>query len=394
LAVLMGYGFCIPSNPYDQVALRFRPPLQPAQLDALKQQPSYDTKTHNEGLYFITNPRLRDHLWTTREAFLSFHPLLISTFYVLLADPHNLANLTQNKCPASRLTFLVIDGLFAALTNKLSNITQHDANIPKLTTNRRQRNAQLYRISQIQILDEAVRPFERRVSRALDTGELLTLQTGFSLQYFEKHTLAALTEGLRIGWDVEADTGDLPAVLAKIEDEADCAEELWTFLVAVMRAGALRKELEVSSVASRSGDGNVLEWVRSMRDQYPDPSQPTLEVGQRHQVPDSWYFEANSDGANDVEPQDEDEILVKIKRAVRRTSELDEDDFGIRPPERGWRMWDLWIRWALEVVRDELCYLRTLQLGERTKTALCVALASKEGWPLEKYRESSNALYK
>lgn len=135
--VLMGYGFTLPSNPFDTVVLRIKPALSPTQA-ALLSVPA-------DAVHHLT-PR-------TPSTPSAFPPALITLFTVLTATPTELA-LRPPPHPTPRNTLATHTQLLAALQKKLCGFPR-EPEFPPCTGSRR-RAARVYRDAQLAVLVAAI----------------------------------------------------------------------------------------------------------------------------------------------------------------------------------------------------------------------------------------------
>lgn len=139
-AVLMGYGFTLPSNPFDTVVLRIKPALSPAQAAlhaSLSSSPA-------DALHHLT-PRTSASPSTLPAA-------LITLFNILTATPTELS--LRPAQTTLRNTLAAHSQLLAALRQKLCCFPREPLLPP--CTNARRRAARTYRDAQLAILVAAI----------------------------------------------------------------------------------------------------------------------------------------------------------------------------------------------------------------------------------------------
>ncbi|KZF19202.1 SET domain-containing protein [Xylona heveae TC161] len=182
--LLLGYGFCLPSNPFDQFSLKLRLPnfgpisiIRPL-LEASEH--TSVTKDMIEGIYFVrgTNHFTKGYESSVPE-YSAFPPELRAIFSILVANPDELnrmqANAAKNRFPtdgiSGRMQLAVMNQLLMALRRKYAAIVQHDARLPQKPANACQEKAKVYRDGQIQILRETIGRLERRLKLATRSNE-------------------------------------------------------------------------------------------------------------------------------------------------------------------------------------------------------------------------------
>lgn len=156
----MGYGFTIPSNPFDCVALRFSPPLSPQQASIREHQPQPYRPTIYE--LFLTKSPI-------------FPVSLVSLFHVLTANAVESALLatTPTLSPVSiRNTLATYSQLLLAMKRKLSLFYP----ISKSPMTQQQASCEVYRDSQKAILNTAAREAETRIVEFSKLDAVISLQ--------------------------------------------------------------------------------------------------------------------------------------------------------------------------------------------------------------------------
>ncbi|KAI9838311.1 MAG: hypothetical protein M1819_005579 [Sarea resinae] len=192
------YGFCLPSNPCDQFALRLRATATATAAAPSNPAASAETlyyvrpATHYTGGYPSPYPELRP-----------FPPELLAIFARLVANEQELSTLnatststsTSTSAPAPtpapknepdtdpanplfeplsgllskhpRIHFALLSQLLLGLRQKHAGIAQHTSSLPRTPQTARQASAQLYRDGQLAILGSVIAGLEARLSAAL-----------------------------------------------------------------------------------------------------------------------------------------------------------------------------------------------------------------------------------
>lgn len=162
----MGYGFTLPSNPFDAVLLRFSPSLTSSQQSLYALQPPHPTP----GLYHLSP---RNH---TPESPSIYPAALLNLFHILTALPHELSLLHSN--PSSQPTTL--RNTLSTHSQLLLAIRQKLCKIPRTTTppqNSKQVSALHYRDGQLAILTSAIQESAAILKTAIASGKFVTLQS-------------------------------------------------------------------------------------------------------------------------------------------------------------------------------------------------------------------------
>lgn len=167
----MGYGFTLPSNPFDTVVLRIKPTLSPEQ-EAVHSLYAPLTSFSPEGIY---------HLSPRTNASSSYPPALIILFNILTATPTELPLLQNNPSarPTLRNSLATHNQLLVALRQKLSAFPR-EPDLPPCNNSKR-RSAKIYRDAQLEILVGAIMESEGIVQDTLsDNPEIITLSSVLS----------------------------------------------------------------------------------------------------------------------------------------------------------------------------------------------------------------------
>ncbi|KAH0612261.1 uncharacterized protein H6S33_010313 [Morchella sextelata] len=165
--LLMGYGFTLPSNPFDTVVLRFLPVLSPAQESIRALQPA---SPFPDGIHHLS-PRNPNSLYPAS---------LLNLFHLLTATADELPLLAA--APAAdtitlRNTIATHRQLLLALRRKLDAFPA-ESTLPPLSNGRR-RAAKVYRDTQVAIMAAAVAESEGVIRGILEAGKegVVTLES-------------------------------------------------------------------------------------------------------------------------------------------------------------------------------------------------------------------------
>ncbi|KAI9673193.1 MAG: hypothetical protein M1817_003056 [Caeruleum heppii] len=173
--LLLGYGFCLPDNPYDQLAIKFNPPFTMLQRDIRRRQSSYEpisseaTKT-STNMHYIRSPtsHYTSGYSSPTLSLRPFPPALLDTLAILLANAREQRLLYDcPDCewaaggplgsPGWRLKVKIMSQLRSELGAKREKMRMADEGLSKKgTISMRQRNAKIYRDGQRAILDEVL----------------------------------------------------------------------------------------------------------------------------------------------------------------------------------------------------------------------------------------------
>ena len=156
---------------------------------------------------------------------------------------------------STRLHFAILSQLISELQGKHTAISTHDSSLPNSPQTRNERNAHIYRTSQLSMLAEALDVLNARLVRAItpadiheqDAVELLTLETALSILYSLDHpVLSQFGDGLArtLG---SADVGALRA--------AGWEAGIWTLWLGAMLIWNHSLQASVSDVKSSTGEG-------------------------------------------------------------------------------------------------------------------------------------------
>lgn len=234
--LLIGYGFCIPDNPYDTVALTLKEPHPDLQLQLKNVHPGYFTA---DGEWSLEKATFRLQLPSLRlsdpgQIFYQLpEPLLEILLYILLherdlpfafiSDP--LEYLTSRRTAGSRYMPHIARMIVQFLSQKLSQLQSTE--LPAAPQNSKQQHASTYRQGQINIMQSIIAGLRSYIR------SLLWLPSTVGLQFPNRPCLISLESFIHIatvtggldaafleGIEVSANTKDLEQLrLAGWEDD-------------------------------------------------------------------------------------------------------------------------------------------------------------------------------
>ena len=192
--LLLGYGFCIPNNPHDTVAMTLKPPSPSVQERLKATHPDYftqdgDWSTEKTTFYLKRPPAQAEH---PEEIFNHLPEPLIELLYILLHDrkppfaftEHPTSTLSRRKKYTPHLARMITD----SLTHKLHTLKASTP--PTNPQNPKQTHASLYRAGQLTILTSLLTALQKYTTSLIypsppttppTSTRLLTLQTFHSL---------------------------------------------------------------------------------------------------------------------------------------------------------------------------------------------------------------------
>ncbi|KAI9814626.1 MAG: hypothetical protein M1827_003182 [Pycnora praestabilis] len=331
--LLLGYGFCLPSNPFDQVAIKLNMPSNPNHSAIRNQQSSYinsivsPNETPPDGYYYIRSP---DHYTSGYEnvsaELRAFPPSLIDNLSILVANDREMGllqkrpNLHWPTLNGGRRNMLaLICQLLQVLQRKYNEITWFDHLLPKDPTNDKQRNAKIYRDSQISIIRAAINPLMYKLRGAVEIGDhgevipqLVTLEKALKyLKSLDKVTYTSFRRGLKLALG----TNDIRELR-----EACWAEGVWTLWICTIRLWFLRQASAIrinSTVEAKEPlRTKLIDWIRFTDDLQYWSSDPLFDV-------------TATESAND------DEAAAELLSVVKSAAEADPSSVFAE------RIWDL-----------------------------------------------------
>ena len=236
--LLLGYGFCIPNNPHDTVAMTLKPPSPSLQGRLKSTHPDYFTKagawsTEKTTFYLKRPPAQVEY---PEEIFAHLPEPLIGLLYILLHDRNPPFAFTEpqdhpTSTPSRRRRYTphLARMLTDSLTHKLH--TLQTSTPPSTPQNAKQTHASLYRASQLSILTALLTALQHYTTSLImpspppthpTSTHLLTLQTFHSL--LSQHSILG-PDFLR-GLAASTNSNDLTTLC-----NAGWEEDLWVLLL-------------------------------------------------------------------------------------------------------------------------------------------------------------------
>ena len=255
-AVLVGYGFCLPENSADEVAIRLGRPPDPV-IPYLEQL--YKTNCTCGWTASEANFHLRGHQYFSggyhdQLSWLSgVPPIMFETVLAISAYARGMPFQKASEAPP-RLIIAAARQLLMALQAKRTNIVRHKVDLPSEPQNEKQILAKIYRDGQIQILDDVIGDISQRLTGLLRNDDRIQ-QTHVVFGIF---TLDAL---LSIWQREDADThgefvNGVESVFGSSDvdalREADCEDLIWGLCLCAIHIGILCKDEKKGSFIYRS----------------------------------------------------------------------------------------------------------------------------------------------
>jgi hypothetical protein len=156
---LNGYGFCIPDNPCDEVALRIGKPPGPVFSLLREQYPQRFNSakwTDDAAMFFLrgSGHYTGGYAHKEEEAHLrGIPPELLGTLRAILAHSYKQQG---EELKEEHLDPAAVDAIVERLVAKYQGIRQHDERLPEEPQNEKQRAAKIYRDGQLEILVEII----------------------------------------------------------------------------------------------------------------------------------------------------------------------------------------------------------------------------------------------
>jgi len=155
--VLMGYGFCIPNNPCDEVTIRLgKPPeeVHAALREAFPSQFSSPEWTADSSTFFLRGSYHYSGGYQHEMPCLrGIQPELFHAICAILSY-------TSSEMDDEALVDATISAILDRLRDKRSAISRRDTELPATPQNMRQTYAKIYRDGQLRILSEIISELE------------------------------------------------------------------------------------------------------------------------------------------------------------------------------------------------------------------------------------------
>ncbi|KAI9717145.1 MAG: hypothetical protein M1812_004893 [Candelaria pacifica] len=343
--LLLGYGFCVPDNPFDQFGLKIRVPQESSSNnDTTTEQSSNPGAT----LLNSTTTALSDVIFYIRSSthpskgydhplkeLRCFPPYLLNIMSALVANDLERKSIPnpQTQEPYTRNQYAIISQLLTVLLRKHTEIKSHTPLLPSQPQTRNQANAKIYRESQLSILTSVIHLLKTALKKATtalnytSTPNLLTLETALKLlSEIDRKQYKAFNRGL----EISLGTSQIPELR-----EAGWEQSIWILWICVLKILSSRKEKETK--LSKQSTGNLMVWICSMESRYPFSSVPTS-------------MPASHEDEND----DDEEALSQLLNLIQSASK----DLSPEGPESKSifkdKSWDInLLRWGNTVAKEE-----------------------------------------
>ncbi|KAI9825468.1 MAG: hypothetical protein M1832_001198 [Thelocarpon impressellum] len=179
--LLLGYGFCIPANPFDQVAVRLQMKFSRRRLAIRETQSSY-AKDDPDDVFYLRGPGHHDGGYPNLvPEFAAFPPALLDMLSIAVANEREVGLLESGAASlGSRHRIAMTRQLRSEIHQKLGALLRSDAGLAT-PQNQRQRHAMIYRDGQRDILQTTSARLEDRLKQAHSLDELLTIDAAVPL---------------------------------------------------------------------------------------------------------------------------------------------------------------------------------------------------------------------
>ena len=158
----MGFGFCIPNNPYDQVAIRLGP-VQTKVHHRLRECVSSHWKSETwdprESVFYLQVASHNTSSHSTGHAALNLNylrglpPELARSVYIIMLESSEATGEVGSEKQIWEATICV---LLYQMEQRLMEITKWDGKLPRAPVTPRARAALIYRTGQVNIMEEVI----------------------------------------------------------------------------------------------------------------------------------------------------------------------------------------------------------------------------------------------
>lgn len=277
--LLLGYGFCIPNNPYDGVLLTLKAPPKDLQQELRQVHPGYFTRSGywaGERATF----RLGRPSPLQQQADQIFHtlpePLLELLLYILRHErglpfvftKHPLDHLTNDRRYLPHIARMIVQ----SLAPKLQAL--HPVDLPDEPANNKQRQALICRTAQLEIMQatiSALRTFTRSLLKTPDEGGPRFVTLEGLLEFWSSRTSAQTVLPFVRGIEAVSGTADVDRLR-----EAGWEDDVVVLLLCYMCIEATAEEQLASIDEGGEGGGAEVErkWVDEWLPSYIQSSSP------------------------------------------------------------------------------------------------------------------------
>jgi hypothetical protein len=166
--VLMGYGFCIPNNPCDQVAIRLAYPYEQTHAELKRCIPTHfksESWSDQESVFYIRGSNHYSGGYTNswNKKFLRGLPQEFVLALRIIIEPSwesQQEDLDNERAIEAELWFDIFEIVLDRLREKQRAVSDVNKDLPVSPQNERQRQAKAYRDGQLDILQEVIREIE------------------------------------------------------------------------------------------------------------------------------------------------------------------------------------------------------------------------------------------
>ncbi|KFY66850.1 hypothetical protein V496_01909 [Pseudogymnoascus sp. VKM F-4515 (FW-2607)] len=163
--LLMGFGFCIPDNPYDQVAVRLgeiQPEMHRKLRDDIPDHWRSETWEPKESVFYLRaasqyTPGYSNMYGVPKLSCLrGIPPELAKSLYLIILDRNKLAALSEEVAGEKKNWVGIIDALLHQMEYTLMGINQWNGELPDFPSTAGAKAALIYRTGQVKILEEVI----------------------------------------------------------------------------------------------------------------------------------------------------------------------------------------------------------------------------------------------
>lgn len=162
--VLTGFGFCIPDNPYDQVAVRIgqiQPEMHRKLHNGIPSHWQSETWDPQESVFYLRVMSQNTSSYNTcgvpkLSCLRRLPPELVKSVYIIMLEHSEGAVSSNEEANEKKVWVGTIDVLLHQMEYTLKGITRWDGELPDFPSTARAKAALIYRTGQIKILEEVI----------------------------------------------------------------------------------------------------------------------------------------------------------------------------------------------------------------------------------------------
>jgi hypothetical protein len=157
--LLNGYGFCIPNNPCDEVAMKLGRPPEPVHILLRKRYPSRFTTsewTDEAATFFLRGSGHYTGGYPQSPTHTQLRGVPADLIGAIRAILRHSYQQQGNELPEQHLHPAAVDAILERLVAKYQGIRQWDERLPDEPKNEKQKVAKMYRDGQLTILEEII----------------------------------------------------------------------------------------------------------------------------------------------------------------------------------------------------------------------------------------------